>query len=76
MLAQIELETTIDLAVSQADKDTTGPLQVAHNTRVLTHLSDNRITYEADPSHTLTEALSAALANADDTLTGTLHTQA
>jgi hypothetical protein len=29
MLAQIESETTIDVAVSEADKDTTGPLQRA-----------------------------------------------
>jgi hypothetical protein len=64
MLAQIESETTIDVAVSEADKDTTGPLRVAHNIRVLTHLSDNRITYVADPSPTPTEGLSAALTNA------------
>jgi hypothetical protein len=65
MLAQIELETTIDVAVSQADKDTTGPLQVAHNIRVLSHLSDNRITYETDSSLTPSEALSSALTNAE-----------
>jgi hypothetical protein len=73
MLAQIESETTIDLAVSEAEKDTTSPLQVAHNIRLLTDLSDNRITYDANPSHTPTEALSSALTNAQS-LTGVSQT--
>jgi hypothetical protein len=48
---------------------------VAHNIRVLTHLSDNRITYVADPLQTPTAALSTALTNAQS-LSGTLQTQA
>jgi hypothetical protein len=48
---------------------------VAHNTRVLTHLSDNRITYEAVPCQTPATALSTALANAQS-LAGTLQTPA
>jgi hypothetical protein len=46
---------------------------VADNTRVLSHLSDNRITYDADSSHTPTEALSAAITNAES-LTGLSQT--
>jgi hypothetical protein len=48
---------------------------VADNIRVLSHLSDNRITYEADQSQTPLAALSTALTNAQS-LTGTKQTPA
>jgi hypothetical protein len=48
---------------------------VADNIRVLSHLSDNRITYVADLCQTLTAALSTALTNAES-LAGTEQTPA
>jgi hypothetical protein len=48
---------------------------VADNIRVLTHLSDNRITHEAVPCPTPTVALSTAETNAES-LAGTQQTPA
>jgi hypothetical protein len=48
---------------------------VAGNIRLLSHLSDNRITYVAEPCQTPTAALSTALTNADS-LAGSEQTPA
>jgi hypothetical protein len=48
---------------------------VADNIRLLSHLSDNRITHVADPCQAPTAALSTALTNAQSSA-GTLQTRA